>query len=159
MSQSGYTIPQIAVDTFLNGVIFQLYAQAKGEPTSGLALPVVSDAASIHEVLSQPALFAKSLGLVATLGDSRFNANGAEWEVRRDLTQKFYLSAGSSRNAPAVSAIYDARFAACEATPEAIQRALMLAATEAFFGALNCKVNVERLLGLFGRARLRMLPS
>lgn len=154
MSQSGYTIPQIAVDTFLNGVIFQLYAQAKGEPTSGLALPVVSDAASIHEVLSQPALFAKSLGLVATLGDSRFNANGAEWEVRRDLTQKFYLSAGSSRNAPAVSAIYDARFAACEASPEAIQRALMLAATEAFFGALNCKVNVERLLGLFGRARL-----
>jgi cytochrome P450 len=153
VSLSGYSVTQNTVETFLNGTVYQLYAQAKGEAETRLTIPVVADADSIREILGDPARFPKRMGLVGTLGNSRFNTNGAEWEARRDLTQRLYLSAGSPQNASKISTIYHARLASCDATPDAIQRALMLAASEVFFGALNCQVNVDRLHHLFEQAR------
>lgn len=148
-----YSATQESVETFLNGLIYQLYAKARGDEATRLAIPVFADSGSIREILSDPARFPKSMGLVGTLGDSRFNTNGAEWAIRRDLTQKSYLLAGSSQNASRISAIYDARLGGCDPAPEDIQRALMLAASQVFFDALNCEVNVDRLYHLFARAR------
>ncbi len=152
MNSSGYTAAQGTVEAFLNGIIHQLYAMAKGEPTR-LAIPVVADADSIREILTDSRRFPKSMGLVGTLGNSRFNTNGAEWETRRDLTQRFYQLAGAPQNAAKISAIYNARFAACDTTPEAVQRTLMLASSEIFFAALNCEVAVDGLHRLFEHAR------
>ena len=153
MRLSGYTVTPNTIEAFLNGIVFQLYAKAKGEPATRLTVPVIADANAIREVLTHPAQFPKSMGLVGTLGNSRFNTNGAEWETRRDLTQKLYASAGSSQNTARISAIYHARLAECDATRETIQQALMLAATEVFFSALDCEPDVDRLYHLFGRAR------
>jgi cytochrome P450 len=150
-----YSVPASKRQEFLDGIIFQLYAMAKGEAGSHVNASVVADAASIHEILSQPARFPKpvNMGLLGAFGESRFTANGSEWQVRRALTQNAYLQAGSAGNAAAVSAIYSARFACCDATPEGVHRALMLASTEVFLHSLECEADVERLLGFFGSAR------
>lgn len=51
MNLSGYTVTQNAVEAFLNGIVYQLYAKAKGEPDTRLTIPVVADADSIREIL------------------------------------------------------------------------------------------------------------
>lgn len=155
MSPTRYSVPGSKRQEFLDGIVFQLYAMAKGEAGSHVNASVLADAASIHEILSQPARFPKpvSMGLIGALGESRFTANGSEWQVRRALTQNAYLQAGSAGNAAAVSAIYNARFASCDATPEGVHRALILASTEVFLHSLGCEADVERLLGFFGSAR------
>ena len=153
MSLPNQAVSQRAVEAFLNGIVFQLYARAKGESATRLTVPVIADGNAVRTVLTNPAQFPKSMGLIGSLGNSRFNTNGSEWETRRDLTQKFYLSAGSSHSTSTVAAIYHARLARCDATRDSIQRALMLAATEVFFGALDCEVDVERFYHVFDRAR------
>ena len=150
-----YSAPKQAVQDFLDGIVFQLYAMARGEAGGHVNASVVADAASIREILSQPARFPKAvnMGLIGALGDSRFTANGPAWNVRRDLTQTAYLQAGSPSNAAAISAVYRARFATCDATPEGVHGALMLASSEIFFRSLGCEADFERLLGFFERAR------
>jgi cytochrome P450 len=155
MFPTRYSAPKRAVQDFLDGIVFQLYAMARGGAGGHVNASVVADAASIHEILSQPARFPKAvnMGLISALGDSRFTANGPAWKVRRDLTQNAYLQAGSAGNAAAVSAVYRARFVSCDATPEGVHRALMLASSEIFFRSLGCEADVEGLLGFFERAR------
>jgi len=88
-----------------------------------------------------------------TLGNSRFNTNGAEWETRRDLTKGSINSRSSAKRSEDLRDIQTLRFTACDTTPEAVQRALMLASSEIFFAALNCEVAVDGLHRLFEHAR------
>jgi cytochrome P450 len=148
-----YAVGQGSVDAFLNDIVLQLYWNARGAAAGQFSVPIVSDASSIHTILSEPAQFPKNMGLLNVLGDSRFNTNGANWELRRDITQKAFSAAGARQNTPRISAIYQAKFAECEATPEGIQRALMSASSLIFFQALECEVNVGPLLNFFDRAR------
>lgn len=143
------------VDQFLSNIVLGLYDMARADSVGNrFPIPVLSDPASIHAVLGDQARFVKSLGLLGAWGTSRFNANGAEWEVRRALTQRAYLSAGAEQNAGAVRKIYEARLAAADDDSlESIQRALMLAASETFFSAFNCDADLVGLLELFERAR------
>ena len=156
MTPYNYSAQGKVVSDFLNGLVFQLYSRSRGGPGGGpFNASVFADGSSIHEILSQPARFPKALnmGLIGALGESRFTANGAGWKVRRDITQDAYVRAGSANNASTVSAIYSARLSACDATPEGVHRALMLASSEIFFLSLGCKADVERLLGFFEQAR------
>src|SRR5688572_3713727 len=88
-----------SVDRFLNNLVLSLYAMAKGGTGIPLPVPVISDPAQVHAILTQPALFGKSLGLLGDWGDSRINTNGVEWETRKALTQRAYLIAGADYNA------------------------------------------------------------
>jgi cytochrome P450 len=153
MAPFTYAVGQHAVEAFLNEIVFQLYSKARGAAAEQFSIPIVSDASSIHKILSEPGQFPKNMGLLNVLGDSRFNTNGVSWELRRDITQKAFSSAGARQNSAGISAIYQAKFAECEATPEGIQRAVMSASSLIFFQALECEVNVEPLLSFFDRAR------
>lgn len=155
MPSSDYSVPKTAMEDFLNRVVEHLYSTTVRSAGRQLAVPVFSDADSIHKILGEPAHFPKirNMGLIGALGDSRFTANGRDWEVRRSLTQASYLLAGSPNNAAAVSAIYHERFSTCDASPEGVQRALMLASSDIFFRALGCEADSGRLLDFFARAR------
>jgi cytochrome P450 len=144
-----------AVDQFLNNVVHDLYTMAKSGRGAVNRIPVevISDTDSVHAILSQPARFTRSLGLLGSWGNSRFNANGVEWDLRRALTQRAYLSAGADENAHSIRAIYEKRIAVAECSLASIQRALMLAATESFFAAFDCRADCERLFQFFERAR------
>jgi cytochrome P450 len=148
-----YGVGQDAVEAFLNGIVFQLYAEARGAAAGQFRVPIVADASTIHKILSEPARFPKNMGLLNALGDSRFNTEGVSWEVRRDITQRAFSTAGARQNTPRISAVYKARFAECGATAEGIHRALMMASCQIFFQALECDIDVEPLLGFFDRAR------
>jgi len=142
-----------SVDDFLNHLVMSLYTMARGGAGIQLPVAVISDPASVQAILAKPGLFAKSLGLLGDWGDSRFNTNGNEWETRKALTQRAYLSAGANHNADRTGTIYQTRIDRAEASLDGIHRALMLAATETFFAAFDCTVDVERLLVIFERAR------
>src|SRR5579863_9032546 len=152
-SQTAYTAGPGEIAKFLNNIIFQLYSMAGGAAKARFGLPVVSDAASIQRILSEPDRFPKNMKLLGALGRSRFTTNGSDWTLRRNVTQKAYASAGTHQNAGRISEIYAAKLAACETTQEAIHRALMSAASIVFFEALGCEIDVEPLLGFFDRAR------
>jgi cytochrome P450 len=153
MIPSDYAVRQTTVQDFLNDTVFQLYRKAKGAPAGQFSVPIFSDPASTHKILGEPTRFPKNMGLIRALGDSRFTTNGKDWELRRDISQGAYLSAGSADNSSKVSAVYSARFAECDATPEGVQRALLLASSEIFFRAFRCETEVEGLLGFFDRTR------
>jgi cytochrome P450 len=148
------SVQSAAIDLFLNNIVLALYTAARsGGSGNQIPVPVLSDADSVHAVLSDPARFVKSMGLLGAWGNSRFNTNGVEWEARRALTQRAYLLAGADQNGQTLRAIYEARIAAAEGSLEGMQRALMLAASESFFAAFNCNADPERLFELFERAR------
>ena len=143
-----------AIDQFLNDLVFALYEKAR--PTGAgrpLSVPILSNPDAVHAVLSNPGQFAKSWGLLGAWGRSRFTANGAEWQLRRALTQRAYLSAGAEQNGHAVSAVYDARLSDVDNSMASLQRALMLAASDVFLSAFDCTADLEDLLRLFERAR------
>src|SRR5215207_10144380 len=88
------------IDRFLNDLVLALYTMARsGGAGSQIPVPVYADPDFVQAILSQPSRFAKSFGLLGDWGNSRFNTNGADWELRRDLTQRAYLSAGADQNA------------------------------------------------------------
>ena len=141
------------MEHYLNDLVFRLYERARGANGDKFAVPVFQDPASIHRILGDPAQFPKNMGLIQPLGDSRFTANGQEWERRRDLTQRDYLSAGAAGNAAHVAATYEAELAHSDATPEGIHRALMRASSDLFFRSLGCATDAGRFLDFFDRAR------
>src|SRR5258708_18369989 len=112
-----YAVGQEAVEAFLNEIVFQLYSKARGAAAEQFSVPVVSDASSIHKILSEPARFPKNMGLLNVLGDSRFNTNGVSWELRRDITQRAFSSAGARQNTARISAIYQPAFPHCDPPP------------------------------------------
>jgi cytochrome P450 len=155
MPSADYSVQQTTVEAFLNNIVLQLYSKANRTAGEQFTVPVFADADSIYRIVNQPAQFPKirNMGLIGALGDSRLTANGQDWEVRRSITHTSYLQAGSSQNASTISAIYTERFSGCEATPEGILRALMLASSDIFFRALGCEADTGRLLVFFDRAR------
>lgn len=147
-------ISPAAIDLFLNDLVSALYRMARPAGRDHrLTVPVLSHPDAVHAVLNNPGQFPKSWGLLGDWGRSRFTANGAEWQWRRALTQRAYVSAGSEQNGEAVRAVYEARLANADNSPAGIQRALMLAASEVFFSAFGCTADLEELLSLFERAR------
>lgn len=142
------------IDQFLSSIVLSLYDMTRPDGSChSFPIPVLSDSVSVHAVLGDQARFVKSLGLLGAWGDSRFNTHGAEWELRRALTQRAYLSAGAEQKAGQVGEIYDARLAAADVSLAGIQRALMLAASETFLAAFDCEADLVGLLELFERAR------
>ena len=143
------------VDKTLSGFIDQLLSQhrrtALPGPRGGL---IVSDPETASVVLRAPDLFPKTLKLLSLLGDNRFGANGNEWQIRRDLTQRTYLHAGTAKSRQAVAEVYRRRFSECKDTDSAtIARAVMAASAEIFYQAFGCQVDVESMLEFFARAR------
>jgi len=150
-------VPPAAIDRFLNDLVVALYRMARPAGRDHrLTVPVLSNPDTVHEVLGHPGQFPKSWGLLGAWGRSRFTTNGAEWQLRRALTQRAYVSAGSAQNGRAVRSIYEARLSDAEHSMAGIQRALLLAASEVFFSALGCTVDLEDLLSLFERARVHI---
>jgi len=147
--------PDDGVDGRLNRFVYGLYAGA-GRPGGEQAAPgaIVSDAGLVDAILRAPDRFQKNFSLIAALGHSRFSTNGEEWRQRRDLTQPVYARAGVPGNRATVAATYAEALEACaELTPQAVQRALLLASTRIFFLAFGCNVATEPLLDVFARAR------
>src|SRR5690242_19725712 len=89
---------------FVTGLVHRLYARARttGSPENLGGMTIADDPAEVDRILKAPELFRKNYSLLALLGDSRFSANGAEWNQRRDLTQPNYLQAANNRNRDAV---------------------------------------------------------
>jgi cytochrome P450 len=144
------------VDSFLNAIVARLYREAQLPRTDPavLASTAISDADTVHAVLSQPDIFQKNYSLIAALGDSRFNTNGVDWAARRDVTQRAYLTAGKSHNRPDIRGIYETCLADITTpSPAAIQRALLRASTRVFFKAFGCDIDADPLLDFFARAR------
>lgn len=153
MLSPAYSASQAEMEQFLNAIVLELYARAKGTHRDTLALPIFDDVGSAYQILSEPAKFSKNMGLIRTLGESRFTANGEDWRQRRDITQRHYLSAGSANQSSDVAAAYEAHLARSDATSESIHRALMRASSEVFFRSLGFSVDVEPLLEFFDQAR------
>jgi cytochrome P450 len=143
-------------DEFLNDLVRRLYARARsttGSVNLG-SMAVVDDPAEVDRILKAPDQFRKNYSLLALLGSSRFSANGAEWDHRRNLTQPNYQQAANNRNRGAVRAVYEAKLANCPSlAPTAMQDALLDAAITVFFGALDCTVDSAALLRFFARFR------
>jgi cytochrome P450 len=156
MLSQTYTVSQAATDAFLNGMVAELYHTGAGAAGGSFTLPVFADAESIQAILVSPAQFPKvaNMGLLDGLGESRFTANGQNWEVRRSLTLDAYSQAGSSNHADAVAKIYREQFASCDSTVEGVQGALLRASSAIFFRALGCDADTGNLLEWFASARL-----
>jgi cytochrome P450 len=152
MLAADFSVPDSEVEHFLNDIVFRLYAGASGQPGK-LAVPIFQDIASVYDILGDPARFPKNMGLIGTLGDSRFSTNGQAWQARRDITQRAYVAAGSVTNSPHVRAAYETEFDTCEATPPGVHRAMMRASSAIFFRSLGCQPDLDPLLEFFDGAR------
>jgi hypothetical protein len=152
MLSANFSVPDSRVEDFLNDIVFRLYAGTSGQPGK-LAVPIFQDVASVYDILGDPARFPKNMGLLRTLGCSRFSANGQAWQARRDITQRAYVAAGSASNSPHIRAVYATEFDKCEATPAGVHRALMRASSAIFFRSLGCHPDLDPLLEFFDRAR------
>jgi len=78
------------------------------EPDSPARLVIVDDADSVEYISRQPDIFAKDYAQISTLGTSRFNANGSDWQKRRDITQPIYNKAAHSSCVQGVHEAYEA---------------------------------------------------
>jgi cytochrome P450 len=149
------SIKDAEIDEFLNGIVVKLYARARS-PSSGAAntsMRLIDDPVQVDAILKAPDRFRKNYSLLSLLGSSRFSANGAEWEQRRQLTQPGYLEAAKTGNRDSIQEIYQAELSACDTTPVAIQKALLTAAITVFFRALGCEADAGALLAFFSRIR------
>lgn len=98
---------------FLNHLIRSLYVKSMQknagiEPDSPARLVVVDDADTVDYISRNPDIFAKDYAQISTLGTSRFNANGPDWEKRRDITQPNYNKAAHTGCVPGVHEAYEA---------------------------------------------------
>ncbi len=98
---------------FLNHLIQSLYVKSMQknagiEPTEPSRIVVVDDAETVDHVSRNPAIFAKDYAQISTLGISRFNANGQDWQKRRDITQPNYNKAANSSRVQGVLEAYEA---------------------------------------------------
>lgn len=145
----------LRIDKVLNDFLGQLFLQHRRTvlrvPRGGA---IISDPATVEAVLRAPDQFPKTVNLIEAAGRNRFGANGAEWELRRDLTQRYFLHAGAAANRAKIAEVYERRFSACENTePSTIRRALLASSTEIFHHAFGCSVPIEPMLEFFDRAR------
>ncbi|MFO1184204.1 MAG: cytochrome P450 [Bauldia sp.] len=144
-----------AADPFLTGLVAKLFANARtdGPPARLGRMTVISDPPHIDRVARNPDLFQKNFALISALGISRFNSNGEEWAIRRNLTQPHYLAAAKPANRPFVYQTYSRRLQAAEPDVFAVQRALFSASAFIFHSALGCDLPIGDVEGLIEAAR------
>ncbi len=95
----------------MNHLIQSLYIRSVQKNAGGTAhswLMIVDDADTVDHVSRNPGIFAKDYAQISTLGTSRFNANGPDWEKRRDITQPNYNKAAHSSCVRGVYEAYEA---------------------------------------------------
>lgn len=115
---------------------------------------VVAEPDLFFEIVTSPEVYAKDFALLTRFGRSRFDANGAEWAARRDLTQPHYLRAAGPTRAGRIEEIFAAALAdPAAAQPGAIQKSLFGASLVIFFEALGCEVSPAPFLPIVDRIR------
>ncbi|WP_417243305.1 cytochrome P450 [Celeribacter sp.] len=139
---------------FLDRVVVELLNRTTVAPSERPArlgaLFVLEDAIDIERVLNAPQVFEKDFGLVAAVGPSRFNMNGADWVNLRAKTQRHYAKAGKPSYLSVYRDIYDAELSALETADHAgLETAISRAALRCFFYALGIQVNVADFLPHF----------
>lgn len=125
----------------VNIIVEKLYAEAPssrpGVRKFGRML-LVDDPESAETIFKRPDIFHKHYGLVSLLGSSRINTDGAEWELRRDLTQPSYREAARSANRAEIRSVFDRELDRVDApTPANVGKALLAGSSAVFHAALG----------------------
>ena len=117
-------------------------------------LALVEEPELAEFMMRNPDLFQKNFALVAALGDSRFNLNGARWETFRNRTQPAYNSASRPSERPSVAKHYQTAVDAFD--PENVNDIEVLlgkAALRVFMQALGISPSIDAIIGLFPQVR------
>ncbi|MBB5722249.1 cytochrome P450 [Loktanella ponticola] len=124
----------------VDDIVAKLYLHAWNGETKPQMLgrmQLISDPVEAADLLMQPDHFPKYYSFLTELGRSRLDANGADWEKRRDLTQPLYREAARTANRAPLTASY-ARWLTDDAIQSGrIGHALLAAASEIFLHALG----------------------
>ena len=127
----------------VNDIVAKLFLRAWEAQTTPQALgrmQLISNPSEAADLLARPEKFPKHYGFLTMLGRSRLDANGVDWERRRDLTQPLYREASRSSNRARLSQSY-ARWLTDDAIQSGnIGHALLSAATWIFLDALGGEV-------------------
>ena len=98
--------------------------------------------------------FHKNLALIELFGTSRFNANGPEWSLRREITQPNYTEIARPRSVPTVQAYYKRNIERIILDdPENIQNLLLDASISIFNYAFTREADAKNLLRIYSRVR------
>ena len=133
-------VPARNVDDIVAKLFLRAWKGQTGPQPLG-RMQMISDPAEASDLLSRPTDFPKYYSFLTELGQSRLDANGTDWEKRRDLTQPLYKDAARTANRAKLCDAYDRWL-----TDDAIQsgqigRALLAAASEVFSHALGGTVD------------------
>ena len=142
-----------AGEVFLAALVRELYrlaADAGLERRIG-ARVVLDQPEAAAQVFRDPDTYLKDYGVIAALGDSRFNTDGADWERRRGLTQPVYNAAARGRDW--ISAIYADEVSRADANMESVCTALTRAAVRAFLTALGIDAPITPFVPFVGELR------
>lgn len=145
-----------AADQFLTGIVGKLFADARsaGAPGRVGRMTVINEPRHVDRIARDPALFQKNFAFISALGVSRFNSNGEEWAIRRDLTQPHYLAAAKPASRGYVYQTYSESLQRASAGDGlSLQSALFAASSLIFHNALGCDRPIGDVEGLIEAAR------
>jgi cytochrome P450 len=153
---------EVKAQQAMNGLVmtlFQRLEQPKIERMDRIGVfHVIEDPELAEEVFKAPALFTKNMALVAALGESRFNLNGARWAQFRDRTQPAYNKASKPNEIPNIDAIYRGVLdGASLEDGAALEPKLLQAALAVFCKALNVVPDPEHLRQLYPHIRTQAM--
>jgi len=142
-----------SLSMFLN----KLYAlAAEGRPgLKAFGRMLIADTPDdVEAVCKSPEIFNKDYGYVLALGRSRFSEDGTEWEVRRDITQPFYVEASRPQNRKDIAAVYGEHLGACDCADSIDVRDSVLGASLSIFHrALGADIPLSETMQLADRMR------
>lgn len=133
-------IPARSVDDIVAKLFLRAWQGQTGPQPLG-RMQMISDPAEASDLLSRPADFPKYYSFLTQLGQSRLDANGLDWEKRRDLTQPLYRDAARTANRANLTAAYDRWLTEDAIQSGRIGRAMLAAASEVFLHALGGAVD------------------
>ena len=149
---------KVSAQRFLNQLCVELYKRTtqpvkNRSPQIGI-LTVIHDPEQVQQVLHDHETYLKNFGLVAALGKSRFNTNGADWTSLRARTQPFYSKFGRSGSRQAVEDIYTEEIGKIDVDNiQSLETALARGALRVFFLAFGLTPNVTPFLEVFKSLR------
>ncbi len=153
MNEAPGKITQGTTEAFVERLYVEARAGRFGTRPFGKMI-LVDEPEAIHEILRAPDTYFKDYGVVANLGLSRFNTNGADWRMRQALTQRHYSTAARPEHRETVTDAYRSRIAALnQPTGHQLRDALLAAAASIFHGALGCDVPDAHAVGLLDNLR------
>jgi cytochrome P450 len=118
-------------------------------------LAIVEDPYLAEHIMRHPAVFQKNFALVAALGNSRFNLNGARWEMFRDRTQPAYNRASRQTGRAGIAAHYDRAVKAFDPGDlDTVEPLLAKAAMSVFVDALGISPDISQIVDLFPQVRI-----